>query len=75
MKVAVILGIALIACGAIVLGHDHYTYTSVEKILAVGPITATAEQKHTVTIPPVFGWLLIVGGACSVAFGAYFGKR
>ena len=42
MKSTLITGIALIVIGAAVLGYDHYTYTTTEKILQIGPITATA---------------------------------
>ena len=70
MKSAVILGVALIVLGGAVLGYDHYSYTTTEKILQVGPITATAERTHTVSLPPIIGWLLIGGGVCVLAFAA-----
>lgn len=68
MKTILILGIAMIVIGAAVLGYDHYSYTTTENILQIGPITATAEETHTVSLPPILGWLLIVGGACALAF-------
>lgn len=74
MKALLITGVALIAMGAAVLGYDHYSYTTTENILQVGPITATAERSHTVSIPPLVGWLLIGGGACVIAY-AVFSKR
>jgi hypothetical protein len=70
MKSMLILGIALIVLGGAVLGYDHYSYTTTENVLQIGPITATAERTHTVAMPPVIGWLLIAGGACVLAFGA-----
>ncbi len=69
MKNAVIIGIALIVIGAVVLGYDHYSYTTKEQVLQIGPITATAEKTHTVSLPPVLGWLLVVGGLCRLVFG------
>lgn len=68
MKTILILGIAMIVIGAAVLGYDHYSYTTTENILQIGPITATAEETHTVSLPPILGWVLIVGGACALAF-------
>lgn len=68
MKAMLITGVALIVMGAAVLGYDHYTYTTTENILQIGPITATAERTHTVSIPPLVGWLLIGGGACVIAY-------
>ena len=70
MKTALILGIALVVAGAAVLGYDHYSYTTTETILQVGPITATAERAHTVSFPPIIGWLLIGGGVGVLLFGA-----
>jgi hypothetical protein len=69
MKSTVILGIALIVIGAAVLGYDHYSYTTTENILQVGPITATAEKTHTVSFPPILGWLLIGGGVGALLLG------
>jgi hypothetical protein len=74
MKTILILGVALIAIGAGVLGYDHYSYTTKENILRIGPITATAERTHTVSLPPIIGWLLIGGGACVPIFGAWSKK-
>ena len=68
MKAILITGVALIVMGAAVLGYDHYSYTTTENILQIGPITATAERTHTVSIPPMVGWVLIGGGACVIAY-------
>jgi hypothetical protein len=70
MKTLLFLGIALIVAGAAFLGYDHYSYTTRENILQIGPITATAERTHTVSLPPIIGWLLIGGGACVLVFAA-----
>jgi len=45
MKGALILGILLVAIGATFVGYDHYTYTTREQVLQIGPLTATAEKK------------------------------
>jgi len=68
VKGALILGILLVAIGATFVGYDHYTYTTREQALQIGPLTATAEKKHTVALPPALGWLLVGGGACLIAF-------
>jgi hypothetical protein len=70
MKSILIIGVTLIVMGAAVLGYNHYSYTTTEQVLQVGPITATAERTHTVFLPPILGWLLIAGGACALIFGA-----
>jgi hypothetical protein len=73
MKTILIPGVALIVIGAAVLGYDHYSYTTKENILQIGPLTATAERTHTVSLPPIIGWLLI-GGACALIFGVWSKK-
>ena len=74
MKANLIVGVVLIVMGAAVLGYDHYSYTTTEKVLQVGPITATAEKTHTVSLPPILGWLLIGGGACALIYGTWSRK-
>jgi hypothetical protein len=69
MKNSFIIGIALLAIGAAVLGYDHYSYTTKEEVLKIGPITATAEREHTVSLSPILGWLLVGGGVGVIVFG------
>jgi hypothetical protein len=69
MKGALVIGIVLIALGAAVLGYEHYSYTTREQVLQIGPLTATAEKTHTVSLPPALGWLLVGGGICLVVYG------
>jgi len=74
VKTTLILGIALIVMGAAILAYDHYSYTTTEKVLQIGPLAATAERTHTVSLPPILGWLLICGGAGALIFGAWSRK-
>jgi len=74
MKNILILGVALVVIGGAVLGY-HYTYTTQENILQIGPLTATAEREHTIAFPPILGWLLIGGGAGMLAFAALSKKN
>lgn len=75
MKTIFILGVALIVVGAAVLAYDHFSYTTNDNIVRLGPISASAERTHTVSFPPIIGWLLIGGGACALAFGALARKN
>lgn len=68
MRSALIVGILLVALGSALLGYQQYTYTTREQVLQIGPVTATAERSHTVSFPPVLGWLLVGGGVCLVVF-------
>jgi hypothetical protein len=69
MRSTLIAGIALLVIGAAILGYNHYSYTTTEQVLQVGPITATAEKTHTISFPPILGWLLVGGGVGLVIFG------
>ena len=75
MKNILVIGIVLIVIGAALLGYDHYNYTTTEDVLKIGPLTATAERTHTVTFPPILGWLLIGGGVCAVGFAVISRKK
>ncbi len=70
-----IVGVILIVLGAAVLGYDHFSYTTQDKVLQVGPLTATAENTHTVSLPPIIGWLLVAGGAGVLIFAVAGGKN
>jgi len=70
MKPILVAGIAMLVIGAAILGYSHFSYTTTEEVLKLGPITATAEKTHTVSLPPIIGWLLVAGGIGAIAFGA-----
>ncbi len=74
MKTIFIVGIALVILGGAVLGYDHYTYTTTENVLQIGPLKANVEQTHTVQLPPILGWLLIAAGAGAIVFGLWSRK-
>ena len=56
------IGIALIVLGVIALAYQGITYTTREKVLEVGPITATKETKKTVPLSPLLGGAALAGG-------------
>ncbi len=57
-----ILAIVLIIVGVVALAYEGITYTKREKVLEVGPITATKETKQTIPLPPVLGGAALVCG-------------
>lgn len=75
MKPILIIGIVLIVLGGAVLGYEQYSYTTREQVLQIGSITATAEQTHTVYLPPLLGWLLIGGGVFLLGYAALTKKN
>jgi hypothetical protein len=70
MKPATIIGILLIVVGVVGLALGGFSFTEREKVLDVGPIEATAEDKETVPIPPILAGLALVGGIVLVVAGA-----
>ena len=49
---------------------DRHRDTKSEKILEVGPITATKETKKTVPLSPLLGGAAVLGGIVLLAAGA-----
>lgn len=70
MKPGTIVGIILIVLGVVGFALGGFSFTQKEKVLDVGPIEATAEDKETVPIPPILAGLALVGGVVLVAASA-----
>lgn len=56
------LGIILIALGLFGLAWGGFTYTTRQKVVDIGPITATRHIKHHVPLPPIAGAVALVAG-------------
>jgi uncharacterized membrane protein HdeD (DUF308 family) len=56
------LGIILLVFGVLALAYQGFTYTTHKKVLDVGPIQATKEERHVVPIPPILGTLALISG-------------
>jgi uncharacterized membrane protein HdeD (DUF308 family) len=67
MRLGTLVGIILIVLGVIGLASGGFSYTKKEKIVDLGPIEATADEKHSVAIPPVLGTVALVAGVALVA--------
>jgi hypothetical protein len=70
MKPGTIVGIILILVGVVGFALGGFSFTQKEKVLDVGPIEATADDKETVPIPPILAGLAVVGGVVLVAASA-----
>jgi hypothetical protein len=70
MKSASLAGLVLLILGVVALAYQGITYTTQKKILDVGPLQATKEEKHTLPLPPVLGCLALMGGVVLLATGA-----
>lgn len=69
MKPVAIVGIILILLGIAGLVVGRFSYTTTEKVLDVGPLTATAEKEHSIAIPDIAGIAAIVAGGFLVFVG------
>jgi hypothetical protein len=58
----IIIGIVLIAVGAVSLAYRGISYSSRETVLDLGPIKATANTQKTIPVPPILGGLALPGG-------------
>ena len=56
------LGVILIVLGVLALVYQGFSYTTQKKVLDVGPIQATKQERHTVPLPPILGALALIGG-------------
>jgi uncharacterized membrane protein len=70
MKPMILAGIVLAVVGGLALAYQGFTYTHQAKILDVGPIHATADKHDRVSIPPLLGGLVLLGGLALVFVGA-----
>ena len=62
MNPKTIASIILIVVGIVALSYQGFTYTTREKAIHLGPLQVTAEEKHTVPIPPILGGIALVAG-------------
>lgn len=70
MKGTTIIGIVLIVLGVAALALGGFSYTDREKVLDIGPIEATTEERKTIPIPAVAGGAAVVAGVVLVLAGA-----
>jgi len=70
MKSATIAGIVLIILGIFSFAYQGISFTTQKKVVDVGPIHATKDEKHTVPLTPVLGGLLLAGGVILVLSGS-----
>jgi len=69
MTTTTTLGVALILLGLVVFAYQGITYTTHNKIIDIGPLQATVDQKETIPLPPVAGGLALAGGVALLIMG------
>jgi hypothetical protein len=69
MKSATLAGIVLIVLGILSFAYQGISVTTQKKVVDVGPVHATKDEKHTLPLPPILGGLLLVGGVALLLTG------
>ena len=64
-----LIGILLIVFGIVALVVGGITYTTREKVLDIGPITATQEKHKTIPLSPIVGIASLAGGIALLVVG------
>jgi uncharacterized membrane protein len=70
MKTATIAGVVLIVLGIVSFAYQGFTYTTQKKVVDIGSLHATKNEKHTVPLPPVLGGLFLAGGIVLLVSGS-----
>jgi len=70
MKPGTIIGIILIVIGIAGFALGGFSFTKKEKVVDLGPIEATADDKKTFPIPPLLAGIALVSGVVLVAASA-----
>ena len=69
MKPIIIAGLLFVVLGIVALSYNRITYTTKEKIVDIGPFSATAEREKSIPLPPILGGLALVAGIGMLAVG------
>ena len=69
MNRTAIVGVVLLLLGVAALAYQGFTYTSLETVVDIGPVHATADHQKTVPIPPVLGLAAVAGGVALLVVG------
>jgi multidrug transporter EmrE-like cation transporter len=69
MKPLAMAGLVLIVLGVGGLVLGRFSYTTKEKVIDMGPITASVDEKHSVDVPDIAGIAAVVAGVVLVYLG------
>ena len=69
MKFFTFFGVLLIILGVVALAYQGITYTTHKKVIDIGPIQGSVQEKKIIPLPPILGAAGIVAGVASVLVG------
>jgi uncharacterized membrane protein YidH (DUF202 family) len=61
-----LIGIVLIVLGVVGLLAGGISWTKREKVVDLGPVEVTTENRESIPLPPIVGGLLLVAGVVMV---------
>ena len=62
MSATRILAFVLIVVGVLMFVYPVISYTTRDKVVDLGPIEVTQEERHRVPVPPILGGIAVVAG-------------
>ena len=68
-RLVLLLGILLLAAGAIGIIHPRFTYNKTEEVAKIGPVQANVTHEKAVEVPFAISILLVVTGVGLAVFG------
>jgi UDP-N-acetylmuramyl pentapeptide phosphotransferase/UDP-N-acetylglucosamine-1-phosphate transferase len=57
-----ILALVLIVVGALMFAYPVISYTTRDKVVDLGPVEVTQEDRHSIPVPPILGGIAVVAG-------------
>lgn len=72
MAAKMIIAVALIVLGIAGLTYGRLSFTHSKKVVDLGPVEVTKQERNTLPIPPIAGGLCLVAGVALLVVG---GKR
>jgi hypothetical protein len=67
MKIST-LGITFIIVGIMMIAYTGFTFVTTEKVIDIGPLQVSKENKHPIQWSPILGAVLIIGGVGVLVF-------
>jgi hypothetical protein len=62
MRNFMVIGVVLVVLGIVGLVVQNVKFTETKKVVDIGPLQVTSEEKHNIPIPTIAGIAAIVAG-------------
>ena len=69
MRGMMLFGIVLLVLGLAALAWPAITYTRTEKVVDIGPLEVTTQDRERIPLPPVLGGAAAAAGVALIVFG------